>query len=479
MSLYLKIIDEPTGRVVAPLEVLTGWDGTRWAGAPSKRILLKIHDLDRDAWIEPNEFRDDYYYFSQRFSAGSDRRYEVYHPRYPKRPVTVLPGGSTHFVARSSPRQRISTGTHRIELRLTPHHLVPFGGRDRFAFGANLAWYEGQYDHDFGPNSRYSPTRSAWLDPAASTYTTRFANLGTYFEHMRNQFKAWVVRIWVFEGCEGLSFGAGAISMDATIRTNVQRVLSLANSKDLYVYWCLLTSGPEHPGFNKDIDIIRSARNAASSPFLNGALRSFCQAIQGNDRTFAIDVMNEPEKYTTRGGVTWSDIRGYVRECCGKIKGYLGASILVSCGSAGTGWVNASSVIDTLKQYVGLGLDFYDYHIYNDSGELPMSYDAMYKALQDLSPPLTLDKPCIIGEFGQHRNGFLDEFQKGVVTNFMRQAWHLGFGGCLVWNYNHRDFDYSQRNDAHRHSLIYRNGSARPVVGPMSSFAGDYRAYMM
>jgi hypothetical protein len=136
-------------------------------------------------------------------------------------------------------------------------------------------------------------------------------------------------------------------------------------------------------------------------------------------------------------------------------------------------------VSDTLKQYVGLGLYFYDYHIYNDSGELPVSYDAMYAALQNLSPAVTLDKPCIIGEFGQDRQGFLDEFQKGVVTNFIHQAWHLGFGGCVVWNYNHRHFDYNKRNDAHRRSLIYRNGSARPVVGPMSTFSRDYQAYMM
>ncbi len=476
MSLYVKIIDGTTTRVVAPLEVLN-WDGSRWATPPEKRILVKIHDVNRDVWISPDEFRDDHYFFSQRFSDVTARRYEIYHPRYPKQRLTVSPGGSTHYVARSAPQQQITSGSHRIEVRLTPHHLVPFTGRDRFVFGANLAWLDGQYDHDFGSNFLYTPARSAYLDPTHTDYRIRLQNLETYFEHMRKGFECRVVRVWVFEGWEGLIHSGSTVAMDAVLQTSVQKILEIAEIKDLYIYWCLLTSKPEHRAFPMDSWIINSARNPGSSPFLNRALLSFCLAIQGHPRTFAIDVMNEPEKYVARGNVSWDVMRTYIRESCRKIKGYLGQSVLVSCGSKGTGWVGETTFVETMRNYIGLGLDFYDFHIYNDTGDLPMSYDNLYKELHTATQ--LLDKPCIVGECGQKRTGFLDDFQKGVVTNFMQQAWHLGFGGCLVWNYNYNNFEYVKRNIDHYHSLIYRNGSARPVAGPMSAFAGNYGAYML
>ncbi len=404
MSLYVKIIDEPTGQVVAPLEVLKNWNGSCWDSTPEKRILVKIVEevtdnngvVKTEVRFTPESFRDDgYYFFPQRFPHEPLRRFMIYHPRYPKCTLRVLPGGKTLYVARSAPQQLIhQVGGNRIELQLTPHHLVPFSGRDRFVFGANLAWLDGQYDHDFGPNFLPKPTQPGqppqppppyptYLDPNHWDYQRRLGNLEAYFQHMSTVFNCRVVRVWVFEGCEGLDFINNPVSMNPAIGTSVKTILQLAEKYDLYIYWCLLTSkppkppNPAHPGFAKDVGIIRSASNPRSSPFLNNALRSFCGAItQGPARTFAIDVMNEPEKYVARGNVNWDQIRTYVRECCRKIKGYLGQSVLVSCGSKGTGWVNHNPpFVETMSNYVGLGLDFYDFHIYNDTGELPMSYD--------------------------------------------------------------------------------------------------------
>jgi len=336
---------------------------------------------------------------------------------------------------------------------------------------------DGKYGHDLGRNfvSQPSQPMSSYLDRNSSNYRARHQNLSDYFRQIRDVFKSRVVRVWGFEGGEGLRFSGSIVQMDSTMAPNIQSILSIAQREQLFIYWCLLSSHPDHntAAFNKDIEIIRSAQNPGSSSFLNQALRSFCDAIHGSAHNFAIDVINEPEKYIARGSLSWSDIQQYIRECCRKIKGYLGQSFLVSCGSAGTGWVNARSVVDTLKNYLGLGLDFYDFHIYNDTGQLPMSYDKLYQKLGG-----RLDKPCIIGEFGQHRDGFLDDFQKGLVKNFVEQSWHLGFGGSLVWNYNYKNFDYNERNTKHKQSLIYRNGSPRPVKDPMNSFATDYNPYL-
>ena len=99
-----------------------------------------------------------------------------------------------------------------------------------------------------------------------------------------------------------------------------------------------------------------------------------------------------------------------------------------------------------------------------------MSYDQLHSKLN-------LDKPCIIGEFGQDQSGFHDKLQKGVARNFIEQSWHLGYGGCLIWDYNHKNFDCNKRNENFRHSLIYRNGSPRPVKDVISVFGTDYDIY--
>jgi len=449
MSLYIKLIDNPTARVVKPMEV-SKWDGCRWSNPPEKKVLVKIHDVRRNVWLDPDNFSNDYYYFSPRFSRSTSSRYEFYHPRYRKHPITVMPGGSTRYAARSGPGQPIKMGGHKIEIRLDAYHLVRVNNQDRFIFGSNLAWLDGKYGHDFGRNFVSQPNRpmSSYLDRNSRNYRARHRNLSDYFRQIRDVFKSRVVRVWVFEGGEGLRFSGSNVHMDSAMAPNIQSILSIAQTERLFIYWCLLSSHPDHntAAFNKDIEIIRSAQNPRPSSFLNQALRSFCDAIGDSACNFAIDVMNEPEKYIVRGNLSWSDIRQYIRECCRKIKGYLGQSFPVSCGSAGTGWANVSSVANTLRYYLGLGLDFYDFHIYNNTGQLPMSYDRLYQRLGG-----RLDKPCIIGEFGQNRDGFLDDFQKGLVKNFIEQTWHLGFGGSLVWNYNYKNFDYNKRNTNHKH----------------------------
>jgi hypothetical protein len=517
MSLYIKLIDNPTGHVVKPMEILK-WGGSRsssWGAKPEPKILVKIHDVDRDIWIKPDEYKaNDYYFFSQRFSGSADKVYEFYHPRYPKTRITISPGGSTRYAARSRSGQTMNVpGGNRIVLRLDPHHLIPFNGRDRFAFGANLAWLDNKYGNDIGQN--FFTGWPAILGPRRRNSARYRRNLDEYFRRLKNDFNCRVVRFWVFEGCEGLDFSGGGVRMDPAMAGNIETILNTALQNDLYVYWCLLSTtyiNPDyHDAFWKDVEIIRSAVNPRTSPFLNQALRSFCDAISGAPNNFAIDVMNEPEKYIVitdhslnahyrkispglfsdfpRERVPTSHkaekgyIQKYIGECCRKIKEYLGQSFLVSCGSGGSAYVN-TPVEQTLRNYIGTGLDFYDYHIYNYAGELPKSFDELYGDLE-------LDNPCIIGEFGykdidKGSHSYLlsapqttrDDFQKGIAKNFLEQSWHLGYGGCLIWNYNFKGFPNNRNQiNNHRNSLIDPSGIPRPVKIPLADFGTSYSNY--
>jgi hypothetical protein len=468
---------------------------------------LKIHDLakekakEKNCYYDSDDFKNNYYVFNRKFSSSKDLKYEICHPRYPKQVITVRPEGSIKTSGKSGTKIKIIAPGHYIKLSLNPHNLVRFGGRERFIFGANLAWLDGQYGHDLSENVVIKGPN--YLDPNKLQWNIGTINLMDYFQQMRDVFKCRIVRFWVFESCEGLRFPGGRIEMDNTMKDNIQEILKLAQKNGLYIYWCLLNSPPDkahHDAFEKDKEIIRSAANPSSSPFFKGALRTFINTIKGHPNVFAVDVINEPENYKVNGGMTWEQIQKYIQECCREIK-KIDGSILVSCGSVGAGWQDADheGVAKRLSRYTHLGLDFYDFHIYNDIGSIINGPgDPLIMSYDELCSKAKLDKPCIIGEFGQDRLGFFDESQKGVVRNFIEQAWHLGYGGCLVWNYNYMNFmdkkniesitneeekkkkreeREKQKNDNFRNSLIYDNGLPRPVSDVMSAFGTDYKNY--
>ena len=453
MNVYIKLIDRPTGQVVRPMDSRFS---DRWP---------KIHDISNNEWSHYSRFVDDYYLFSGSYSANSGQRYEIYHPRYPKQEIPISIFQSTRFNGRSG-NMNHHIFRNRIEFQLIPHHLISVNGRDRFIFGANLAWLDGKYGHDLKrPLSEESRQ-----------------NITEYFNKMSNLFNCHIVRVWVFEACEGLTFNSGRVEMESEMENSIRFIQRIAHQQNLSIYWCLLSSHPQHnrEAFQRDIEIIRSASSPQDCSFLNSALHYFIDALRQQPNVnnfpnvFAIDVMNEPEKYISEGGLTWNDIQNFIGASCNAIKNYSGNKLLVSCGSTGGGWVN-DSLENTIVKYKELGLDFYDYHKYDNAG-LEKTFDQ-----------LNLDKPCIIGEFGQDKNSsWNDDLQVRVANNFIEQSWHLGYAGCLIWHYNFKNFKkfyyhhhYSKSDTLlkNRASLIYDNGSPRPVRETMEQFNNDYYCY--
>lgn len=110
-------------------------------------------------------------------------------------------------------------------------------------------------------------------------------------------------------------------------------------------------------------------------------------------------------------------------------------------------------------------LDFYDFHEYNDDGQLVPYSD------------LTLDKPCIIGECDQKSEKYDDEVYDRAVGSFLDSSWKNGYAGCLIWCYNYRGYDPNDSNN--RYSLITRDGTWRRACYLLSDFSEKHKRNML
>ncbi|MEM3085268.1 MAG: cellulase family glycosylhydrolase [Nitrososphaerales archaeon] len=325
-----------------------------------------------------------------------------------------------------------------------------------FAFGVNLAWLDGQYDHDFGKNEVMGYNFRAYDEKH------RKQNLEAYFRDI-SEMGAHVVRLWLFERFEGLQFdnNGNVNGIDEGLIANVADVLNVAERCHLYLYICLMDTwgvtvhAQQHV---QRLNAIISDKRVRSSYVDNGVKRFVSDTKLKTNRIFAIDVMNEPEgMYSSiwRRDIEWADIIKFINECARAIHA---ANIRTSCG-----FQRYQTLLDN-KDYLQV-LDFYDYHEYNDDGELIGYSD------------LSLDKPCIIGECGQKSEKYDDEIYDRIVGKFLNNAWKRGYAGCLIWNYNYKGYDVN--DSTNRNSLISTDGKWRRACYALMDFNEKHKRNMI
>jgi hypothetical protein len=320
----------------------------------------------------------------------------------------------------------------------------------------NLAWLDGQYDHDFGMNQVMGCDLRAYDDQRKKE------NLDAYFRDISDM-GAHVVRLWVFERFEGLQFDEnGRIKdIDEGLVKNMADVLGVAERHNLYVYFCLMDTwgvsvhGQQHlPKLNAIItnEVVRKS-------YIENALMKFVSDNRlKKDRIFAIDVMNEPEgMYNSiwRRDIEWADVIKFIKECASAVQS---VSLKVSCGLQ-----NYQTLLDN-RENIG-ELDFYDYHEYNDEGDLVPCAS------------LAIDKPCMIGECGQKTEKYDDELYDKAVSKFLSNSWKNGYAGCLIWNYNYRGYDVNDSNN--RYSLITSDGRWRRACYSLVDFDEKHSRNML
>jgi hypothetical protein len=226
--------------------------------------------------------------------------------------------------------------------------------------------------------------------------------------------------------------GGNCTGMDPTFLTNMDDVIRLAQNNGMYLY-LTLNGG--------DIDWVNN--NTRRDSYINNAVKPLISRYRGNPIIFAIDIMNEIESVIagntgnwTTSGATWTQARDSIRAHRDAIKS-VDAGRLVTCSSGWHDWNN-------MPQFRGLGLDFYDYHHYSDTPNLPTAAS------------LGMDKPILIGEYGQSSTSWNDTIQSNAARGFLDQARSKGYAGALIWNYAHPgspDF----------HAMVNANGSWRAV----------------
>ncbi|MDI6783120.1 MAG: cellulase family glycosylhydrolase [bacterium] len=339
-----------------------------------------------------------------------------------------------------------------------PSNRIRIAGGDYFIFGANLAWLQGQYDHDFGENHQH-PGWGVWYSSAANRTSTDgyLSDLTTMGCH--------VIRVWLWEGLEGLLFsGESTLAIVTGVHpgmwNNLDYFMSRVSTRNLYVYWCLANAFGPYWGPESGLHFAIVTSSTVRQSYINNAVIPFITRYKGHPNIFAIDLMNEPEadvagprgNWTLSNGTNWATMTTFLRACRDAIKA-TDSTRLVSCGS---GWHDYQNIRD--GYYNLIGLDFYDYHDYRDDGSMPNYYSTLSTALGG--------KPCILGEYGQGYSNWSDDTQNNADTNFMNNAWNNGFAGSLVWQYN-----YPGATEVH--TLVNSNTSWRPVGTTMRNFSAS------
>jgi hypothetical protein len=152
-----------------------------------------------------------------------------------------------------------------------------------FLVGLNKPCFGGQYDHDFGNNqfSKWKPY-----------LPNNFDSVRSFFSEVRD---IDLVRIWLFEGMEGLIFDDNneLVLIETTFLESLKKILDLAAQNNIRVYLCLFDAwaAKHRPA---TLDAMGLAIHGTS--FISNILPKLCEILSNHATTlFAIDLMNEPE----------------------------------------------------------------------------------------------------------------------------------------------------------------------------------------
>jgi hypothetical protein len=292
-----------------------------------------------------------------------------------------------------------------------------------FIKGCDLAWENGDYNTWLG----IDPTEPSW----GVGYNS--VDLNSYMANMHSM-GITVLRVWVNEGDMGdeIDDNDYVTGVTATWTANFANMVQLAANNGIQLYVTLN---------NGRADWLENPAQAAS--YLTNALIPLINTYKGNTNIFAIDLMNEIDgvvqgsegNYTTNGA-TWAQAQAYISTFAAAIHS-ADPSRLVSCSTGWHRWGN-------LSYFLGLGLDFYDFHYYNDTPSFP------------LASSLGMDKPIYIGECGQATDEWSDSIQSTCELDALNSAYSAGYAGVGIW-----DYEYPGSDDIH--AMVNTNGSWRSV----------------
>lgn len=310
-----------------------------------------------------------------------------------------------------------------------------------FFVGYNIGW--------FGP--------SFGLDLTSQFDLNRVQNT---FESARRG-GASVVRLWIFEAGQGLTLNKYApqvAGVDPQLLANLRKVISVAREQHLKLYFTLL-DGNTLKGLNQEQhDFFWNLMNnkfGEQDAFLANAVKPVLQLFsEHQDVIFGLDLINE-----IQGAIFGWEFSNWVRGPRDWIR--RSAKFVKSQSpwlkiTASSGWGSGSRDISE-GYFTGLDLDFYDLHVYSNSGSI---YD-----LEGVCQRAQLDGiPVILGEFGQSSHTDDDQLQLQATSAFLKTASQSCLSGALAWR-----FDSSEK----WWNLLRDDGSFRPAVEIMKKYSSQ------
>jgi len=141
------------------------------------------------------------------------------------------------------------------------------------------------------------------------------------------------------------------------------------------------------------------------------------------DVIYAFDLINEIEGAINAGYFSWGSARAWISNIAYAIN--ILFPWLPVTSTAGYGYAVQEV---TFGFFTGLHLNFYDVHIYSDSGRYSGQTALCSKVKAD-------DLAIVLGEFGQASSIVSDSIQNTAAANFLVGASTSCFSGALAWKY--------------------------------------------
>ncbi|MDD5308985.1 MAG: hypothetical protein PHU25_16855 [Deltaproteobacteria bacterium] len=267
-----------------------------------------------------------------------------------------------------------------------------------------------------------------------------------------------IVRVWLFELREGFILGAGAPQtegLDTTLLDNLEQLLYEARARGLWVYLTAL-EGNEMQKIPEVKDYYWNLLNnkyGEGDAFYNNVLAPTLAVLdQHQDVIYGLDIVNEIE--APRSVPLWSDPYNGPRSFIKRTTAFIKSKSPWLRVTSTTGWSN--SQYDIIGGFFsGLGLDFYDLHVYSDSGTYAGAKAVCDKAATD-------GVPVILGEFGQATEENIDDtLQSNVTSTFLSTAKSLCFKAALPWRWDYGPSCWD---------FVRKDGTLRPAVEVMKVY---------
>jgi hypothetical protein len=354
----------------------------------------------------------------------------------------------------------------------------------KFYLGVNIGDLHDKHGHDLSIGFLHSKTgwsREPLLDTTSGTDIGFNNIIEAYFKHLKiRQIK--VVRIWLLERLEGMTFSGGKFSFRnwTDFRTRIDHIMKTAHANGIQIYWCLFDAA-ELLSSNTPDSSLRSywttlwkndLVNGVNSNDIKARIEQFLDCLLSSypDSVFAIDIVNEVDW-------TWSQSVGMMlpaprgRQAQPTVIPFVKAIYdLIPRNFRCTASFAHYSEFTKYQQQFNF-LDFYDYHRYfmpnkpddTDNGDLPTWKD-----------PDDTGKACIIGEIGHNYAGkkgekpFDENKQASSSETIMQQALKEKYSGALLWKYTPVD------TRKQRLLRLTRTDTGDPSTGTLAQFLNNF-----